>query len=219
MQKVDEEIRKIIDSQYAVARKLLEDNRDKVETMAKALLELETIDADQIDDIMSGKPPRTPKDWVASPVKASGGVPPVTPGNAPPWSSVILPTNSPKVWPVCAAAGAMPSAETIASAASTLRNVRVTGILLVNVMSRKCRCARKNMRIRPSFDHKSFTHGPEPCANPKNWIVWVRLPGALPCRPTAINAEHAELAEKTGAFCGFRGFCVVRCGWLLSDGG
>ena len=61
MQKVDAEIRKIIDQQYAVARKLIEDNRDKVEAMAKALLELETIDADQIDDIMAGKPPRPPK--------------------------------------------------------------------------------------------------------------------------------------------------------------
>ena len=61
MQKVDAEIRKIIDQQYAVARKLLEDNRDKVEAMAKALLEWETIDADQIDDIMAGRPPRPPK--------------------------------------------------------------------------------------------------------------------------------------------------------------
>ncbi len=61
MRKVDGEIRKIIDQQYAVARKLLEDNRDKVEAMAKALLELETIDADQIDDIMAGRPPRPPK--------------------------------------------------------------------------------------------------------------------------------------------------------------
>ncbi len=61
MQKVDQEIRKIIDQQYAVARKLLEDNRDKVEAMAKALLEMETIDADQIADIMGGKPPRPPK--------------------------------------------------------------------------------------------------------------------------------------------------------------
>jgi cell division protease FtsH len=61
MRKVDSEIRKIIDQQYAVARKLIEDNRDKVEAMAKALLELETIDADQIEDIMSGKPPRPPK--------------------------------------------------------------------------------------------------------------------------------------------------------------
>ncbi len=61
MQKVDAEIRRIIDEQYALARKLLEDNRDKVEAMTKALLEWETIDAEQIDDIMSGKPPRPPK--------------------------------------------------------------------------------------------------------------------------------------------------------------
>jgi cell division protease FtsH len=61
MQKVDAEIRRIVDQQYHVARKILEDNRDKVEAMAKALLELETIDADQIGDIMAGKPPRPPK--------------------------------------------------------------------------------------------------------------------------------------------------------------
>ncbi len=61
MQKVDAEIRRIIDQQYALARKLLEENRDKVEAMTKALLEWETIDADQIDDIMAGKPPRPPK--------------------------------------------------------------------------------------------------------------------------------------------------------------
>jgi cell division protease FtsH len=61
MQKVDQEIRKIIDQQYAVARKIIEENRDKVEAMAKALLELETIDSDQIADIMAGKPPRPPK--------------------------------------------------------------------------------------------------------------------------------------------------------------
>jgi cell division protease FtsH len=61
MQKVDAEIRRIIDQQYALARQLLEDNRDKVEAMTKALLEWETIDAEQIDDIMGGKPPRPPK--------------------------------------------------------------------------------------------------------------------------------------------------------------
>ena len=61
MQKVDEEIRRIIDEQYELARKLIEDNRDKVEAMAKALLEWETLDAEQIDDIMAGKPPRPPK--------------------------------------------------------------------------------------------------------------------------------------------------------------
>ncbi|HZM33992.1 MAG TPA: ATP-dependent zinc metalloprotease FtsH [Burkholderiales bacterium] len=61
MQKVDAEIRRIIDQQYHLARRLLEENRDKVEAMAKALLEFETLDADQIGDIMSGKPPRPPK--------------------------------------------------------------------------------------------------------------------------------------------------------------
>ena len=61
MRKVDAEVRKIIDSQYSVARRILEENRDKVEAMAKALLDMETIDADQIDDIMAGRPPRPPK--------------------------------------------------------------------------------------------------------------------------------------------------------------
>jgi cell division protease FtsH len=61
MQKVDSEIRKIIDEQYSVARKLIEDNKEKMHAMAKALLEWETIDAEQIDDIMHGREPRPPK--------------------------------------------------------------------------------------------------------------------------------------------------------------
>ena len=61
MQKVDAEIRRILDEQYALATKLLEENRDKVEAMTAALLEWETIDADQIADIMAGNPPRPPK--------------------------------------------------------------------------------------------------------------------------------------------------------------
>jgi len=61
LQKVDAEVRRIIDQQYGIARKLIEGNRDKVEAMAKALLELETLDAAQVDDIMAGKPPRPPK--------------------------------------------------------------------------------------------------------------------------------------------------------------
>lgn len=61
MQQVDGEIRRIIDEQYALARRVLEENRDKVEAMTKALLDWETIDAEQIDDIMEGKPPRPPK--------------------------------------------------------------------------------------------------------------------------------------------------------------
>jgi cell division protease FtsH len=61
MQQVDAEIRRIIDQQYALARRLIEENSDKIEAMAKALLEWETLDAEQINDIMSGKPPREPK--------------------------------------------------------------------------------------------------------------------------------------------------------------
>ncbi|MFA6062712.1 MAG: ATP-dependent zinc metalloprotease FtsH [Gallionella sp.] len=61
MQKVDVEIRRIIDQQYALARNLIETHRDKIEAMTHALLEWETIDADQINDIMDGNPPRPPK--------------------------------------------------------------------------------------------------------------------------------------------------------------
>jgi cell division protease FtsH len=63
MQKVDAEVRRIIDEQYALARRLIEEHSDKMHTMAKALLEWETIDSDQLDDIMAGKEPRPPKDW------------------------------------------------------------------------------------------------------------------------------------------------------------
>jgi cell division protease FtsH len=61
MQKVDMEIRRIIDEQYSLARKLIEANRDKVEAMARALLEWETLDTDQVEDVMQGRPPRPPK--------------------------------------------------------------------------------------------------------------------------------------------------------------
>ena len=60
-QKVDLEIRNILDTQYALSRRLLEENRDKVEMMAKALLDWETLDADQVNDIMEGREPRPPK--------------------------------------------------------------------------------------------------------------------------------------------------------------
>jgi len=61
MRKVDAEIRRIIDEQYALARKMIEENRDKIEAMTKALLEHETIDAEQIKDIMEGREMRAPK--------------------------------------------------------------------------------------------------------------------------------------------------------------
>ena len=56
MQAVDAEIRRIIDEQYARARKIIEENRDKMEAMTKVLLERETINAEQIAAIMNGKP-------------------------------------------------------------------------------------------------------------------------------------------------------------------
>lgn len=61
MQAVDAEVRRIIDEQYAIARKLIEENQDKMHKMANALLEWETIDREQIDDIMAGNDPRPPK--------------------------------------------------------------------------------------------------------------------------------------------------------------
>lgn len=61
MREVDTEIRRILDEQYALARRLIEDNKDKMEAMAQALLKWETIDVDQIDDIMAGRPIREPK--------------------------------------------------------------------------------------------------------------------------------------------------------------
>ncbi|MBU3694558.1 MAG: ATP-dependent zinc metalloprotease FtsH [Rhodocyclaceae bacterium] len=85
-QKVDAEVRRIIDQQYALARRLLDENRDKVHAMANALLEWETIDADQVNDIMAGRPPRTPKPTAAAKPPASGGggsAAPVTPSESP----------------------------------------------------------------------------------------------------------------------------------------
>ncbi|BBE10230.1 FtsH peptidase [Mycoavidus cysteinexigens] len=72
-QKVDAEIRRLLDQEYQRARYLLENNRDKVEVMAKALLEWETIDADQVNDIMAGTPPRPPKSDSSDGSSAAGG--------------------------------------------------------------------------------------------------------------------------------------------------
>lgn len=60
---IDEEVRAIIDRCYDTAERILHENRDKLEAMAQALMLYETIDADQIDDIMNGRTPRPPKDW------------------------------------------------------------------------------------------------------------------------------------------------------------
>ena len=60
---IDEEIRNIVDKNYKRSERLLKKNVDKLHLMADALIKYETIDADQIDDIMKGKAPRPPSDW------------------------------------------------------------------------------------------------------------------------------------------------------------
>jgi len=60
---IDQEVRQIIDDCYANAQQILEDNRDKLDAMAEALMQYETIDAEQIDAIMRGDEPAPPSDW------------------------------------------------------------------------------------------------------------------------------------------------------------
>ncbi len=60
---IDEEVRRIIDVCYSASKKILEENRDILETMKDALMEYETIDAEQVDDLMARKKVRPPHDW------------------------------------------------------------------------------------------------------------------------------------------------------------
>ena len=62
-QRIDEEVRNIIDTCYEKAKQILVENRDKLDLMADALMKYETIDRYQIDDIMEGRTPRPPKGW------------------------------------------------------------------------------------------------------------------------------------------------------------
>ena len=70
---IDEEIRAVIDRNYQRSRDILTDNIDKLHTMAEALIKYETIDAEQMDDIMSGRTPRPPVDWDESGQRPGGG--------------------------------------------------------------------------------------------------------------------------------------------------
>jgi len=63
---IDEEVRSIIDSCYVRAKQILVDNRSKLDAMADALMMYETIESDQIDDIMAGVPVREPSILVGS---------------------------------------------------------------------------------------------------------------------------------------------------------
>jgi cell division protease FtsH len=101
-QRVDAEVERIIETQYKRAREILETNRDKVEAMVKALMEFETIDSEQIKDIMGGRPPRPPKPS-STPAKprsggdgntgSAGGVPVTA---AAPVVPPVAPTNTPE---------------------------------------------------------------------------------------------------------------------------
>jgi len=71
---IDTEVKELLDRCYEQATTILEDNRDKLELMKDALMEYETIDLDQINDIMNGQKPRPPKSWS----DPSGGSPTVS---------------------------------------------------------------------------------------------------------------------------------------------
>jgi cell division protease FtsH len=75
MLKVDMEIRRILDEQYAIAENILREHADKVEVMTASLMEWETIDREQVLDIMAGKTPKPNKDWLPriKPTDSSGG--------------------------------------------------------------------------------------------------------------------------------------------------
>ena len=75
-QKVDAEIRRILDEQYAVAHRILDTKRDVMDAMAKALLEWETIDAEQVKDLMAGRTPKPPVGWVKKDVPPPSDPPP-----------------------------------------------------------------------------------------------------------------------------------------------
>ncbi|SDV05346.1 membrane protease FtsH catalytic subunit [Pseudomonas mucidolens] len=78
---IDSEVRSIIDQCYGTAKQILTDNRDKLDAMADALMKYETIDAEQIDDIMAGRTPREPKDWEGG--SGTSGTPPVVQSERP----------------------------------------------------------------------------------------------------------------------------------------
>ncbi|WP_460069908.1 ATP-dependent zinc metalloprotease FtsH [Pseudomonas sp. H2_E05] len=78
---IDSEVRSIIDQCYGTTKQILTDNRDKLDAMADALMKYETIDADQIDDIMAGREPREPRDWEGG--SGTSGTPPVVQNERP----------------------------------------------------------------------------------------------------------------------------------------
>lgn len=91
---IDKEVRSIIDRNYERAKTILTDNIDRLHSMADALLKYETIDADQIADIMAGKEPRPPKQWGSdSPIPPGTGAKPST--TSAPASDASKPASGP----------------------------------------------------------------------------------------------------------------------------
>jgi cell division protease FtsH len=80
---IDEEVRRVIDTNYQRAYKIIQTNMDKLQAMSEALIKYETIDEEQIKDIMAGKVPRPPRDWddsaTPTPPKGSSPEKPATP--------------------------------------------------------------------------------------------------------------------------------------------
>jgi cell division protease FtsH len=72
---IDQEIRAIINRAYHRAEEILKTNMDRLHAMAEALIKYETIDSDQIKDIMAGKPPRPPQDWDDTEASTRPGTP------------------------------------------------------------------------------------------------------------------------------------------------
>jgi len=71
---IDEEIRSIINRNYQRSENILRENLDKLHLMAEALIKYETIDSDQITDILEGRPPRPPADWEDTEPKSGSGL-------------------------------------------------------------------------------------------------------------------------------------------------
>ena len=70
---IDEEVRRVIDSNYQRAYKIIQTNMDKLQAMSEALIKYETIDEEQIKDIMEGRVPRPPRDWDDTPTPTPRG--------------------------------------------------------------------------------------------------------------------------------------------------
>jgi cell division protease FtsH len=76
---IDEEVRRVIESNYKTARDILETNIEKLHAMAEALIKYETLADDQLKDIMAGRAPRPPDGWDDSTPSAGGGKPVAAP--------------------------------------------------------------------------------------------------------------------------------------------